>query len=188
MIERPLREPTVGAPLRGPVLGKAGKLIVIFGLCALASAAAGYALNHKFSALERKIERLEKDAVASVDRLNEIAAKQEQVLDSQRRIERAIARLEPSASPTLHSEPRPALTEPDIELLRSFFRLSKTAGVRARFKLGDQAPAAELKAMPDFVADKISAQLRGTRFLLDRNGSLVITSGPDNEVVLIVSG
>jgi hypothetical protein len=41
--------------------------------------------------------------------------------------------------------------------------------------------------MPDFVADKISAQLRGTRFLLDRNGSLVITSGADNEVVLIVS-
>ena len=92
-----------------------------------------------------------------------------------------------AAPPIPQFESRPNLSASDLELLRSFFKLTRTADVTPKFKLGDEVPSSELKAMPEFVAEKISPELRGTRFLFDRNGSLVITAGPNNEVVVIVS-
>jgi hypothetical protein len=150
------------------------------------SAVAGYAIYLGFSALQRRIETLETSVKASVDSRVPLAAKLDGIFESQRRIEAAIARLEASGPSAPHSESRPNLSASDLELLRSFFRLTRTEGVLPNFKLGDLAAGTELRAMPEFVAEKISAALRGTRFLFDRNGSLVITAGPNNEVIAIV--
>jgi hypothetical protein len=187
MTERPVRESTFGVSASHRVLGGAARPLVIFGVCAVAFAAAGYALYHGFATLERKIETLENNAKGSVDRLAPLTANLEEILKSQRRIEAAVARLEAGAPAIPQFESRPNLSALDLELLRSFFKLTRTADVTPKFKLGDEVPSSELKAMPEFVAEKISPELRGTRFLFDRNGSLVITAGPNNEVVVIVS-
>ena len=152
----------------------------------MAAATSGYALYHALGTLQQKFELLERDVKGSVNRVRTLAGNIEEILESQRRTALAVARLEAARQPNPQLEARPNLPEADLELLRIFFKLTRTAGVPPKFKLGDQVSSSELKAMPEFVAAKISTELRGTRFLFDRNGSLVITSGPNNEVIMIV--
>jgi hypothetical protein len=52
--------------------------------------------------------------------------------------------------------------------------------------MGDKIPAAGLKPMPDILADKLVPQFKGTHYLIDQNGALVVTAGADNTVVIIV--
>jgi len=152
----------------------------------MAAAICGYAV-HVLGTLQQKFEMLERDVKGSVNRVATLAGNIDEILESQRLTAAAIARLEAARVPHTQLEPRPNLPEADLDLLRIFFKLTKTAGLSPRFKLGDQVSSSELKAMPEFVAAKISPELRGTRFLFDRNGSLVITAGPNNEVIVIVS-
>jgi hypothetical protein len=160
--------------------------LLIFGVCGIATAVGGYTLYRALGTLEQKFEILERDIKSSVNRVATLDGKIEEILESQRLTVAAIARLEAARELNSQLEPRPVLVDADVELLRIFFKLTKTAGVASKFKLGDQVSSSDLKAMPEFVVAKISTELRGTRFLFDRNGSLVITAGPHNEVVLIV--
>ena len=169
------------------VIARAGKSLLVFVVCALGSLFAGYALHNRLAVLERKIDAVGQTTGGSIDDFLPLAAKLEQILESQRQLETAMARLEAAAKSVPQLQPRPNLSESDFDLLRSFFKLVRTPGVAPRFRLGDYVPGSELKGMPEFVAEKISAELRGTRFLFDRNGSLVITAGPNNEVIVIVS-
>jgi hypothetical protein len=183
--EPPLREPTFGVtPVRRRQLAPI-KLFLIFGLCGIAAAACGYAV-HALGALQQKFEMLERDVKGSVNRVATLTGNIEQILESQRLTAAAITRLEAARVVNTQLEPRPDLPEADLELLRIFFKLTRTVGVSPKFKLGDQVSSSELKVMPEFVAAKISPELRGTRFLFDRNGSLIITAGPNNEVIVIV--
>lgn len=170
-----------------PRRGRTGIFLVFIGLVAL-GAAVGSALYISFVAVQGQIETLQTNIKASVDEQTSVAERLEEIAKSQVRIEAAVARLEAAAQPAAQFEPRPKLSASDLELLRSFFRLTRTEGVLPKFKLGDLVSSTELKAMPEFVVEKVSAALKGTRFLFDRNGSLVITAGPNNEVVAIVSG
>ena len=183
--EPPLREPTFGATSVRSGQRAPTKLFLIFGLCGMAAATCGYAV-HVLATLQQKFEMLERDVKGSVNRGAIMAGNIEQILESQRLTAVAIAKLEAARVPNTQLEPRPILAEADLELLRIFFKLTRTAGVSPRFKVGDQITSSELKAMPEFVAAKISPELRGTRFLFDRDGSLVITAGPNNEVIVIV--
>jgi hypothetical protein len=187
MTEPPLQQSTFGLQARHPPRASwGGKFLAVLAVIGfLLAAAAGYAVYHRFAALERKIEAFERTSKAGLDDVAALTARLNDILESQRRIEAAIARPETTSTPL---EPRPNLSESDLELLRSFFRLTKRAGARPQFNLGDRVASDELKAMPEFVAANISAALRGTRFLFDVNGALVITAGPNNEVVAIVSG
>ena len=153
----------------------------------MAAGTGGYALYYALGTFQQKFELLERDVKGSVNRVDSLAGNIEEILESQRRTALAIARLEATRqlSPP-QRETRPNLAEAELDLLRIFFKLTRTAGVSPKFKLGDHVSSSELKAMPEFVAAKISTELRGTRFLFDRNGSLVITAGPNNEVIVIV--
>ncbi|MEJ2378776.1 MAG: hypothetical protein P8Y71_26470 [Pseudolabrys sp.] len=78
------------------------------------------------------------------------------------------------------AKPYLALSASETAALRTFFKLA------AQYKMGDAVPAAQAKAMPDNVTAKIAAQLKGTRYAIDKNGALVVTASADNSVVLIV--
>jgi hypothetical protein len=40
--------------------------------------------------------------------------------------------------------------------------------------------------VPADVTDRIAPGLKGANYLIDRNGALVLTTGPNNRVVLVV--
>ena len=141
--------------------------------------------------MEGEIHSLESKVIDAANRVAILNSKVDQILDSQRRLETALAAVQNTRHPYSRLEPPPNLSEADLELLRSFFKLPKlpkATAVPDQYKFGDYVRSPDLKAMPEFVAEKISAELRGTRFLFDRNERLVITAGPNNQVIVIVSG
>jgi hypothetical protein len=163
-------------------------MMLILGTCLLVVAVWGYTLHRKLGAMEGEIDSLEIKVTDAANLVTVLNSKVDQILDSQRRLETALAAVQSTRQPNSKLEPPPNLSEADLELLRSFFKLPKAIGVPDQYKFGDHVRSTDLKAMPEFVAEKISAELRGTRFLFDRNGRLVITAGPNNQVIVIVSG
>jgi hypothetical protein len=82
------------------------------------------------------------------------------------------------------SPPSISLTGVEVDLLRSYFKLKKVANQTPQFKIGDKIPNSQLTPTPEFVYHNVTDELNGTKYLIDRDGSLVITA--DNQVVAIV--
>jgi hypothetical protein len=105
------------------------------------------------------------------------------------RVEQTLARIEKAASerpPAAPPAPAIVLTADDLAVLRTFFKLA-AAGEPAQYKVGDRVPADAVKPVPAEVTDRIASGLKGTNYLIDKNGALVVTTGADNVVVLVVA-
>ena len=180
-----------------------GKIRLLLTVVIIAMAAGGFALYHQIGAVDNKMSSVQtsladlrrsvEDLKARNDRTNVViggtATAVTGVLREQARIGELLARIESSAAKnTAPSQPSPfALNPSQMTAIREAFNLMRKNGEQPTFHLGDKVPAADLKPMPDELLQKAAApQLKGTKFLIDKNGALVVTASADNLVVLIV--
>ena len=152
----------------------------------IAVAGGGFALYHAIGVVDRKVSALQRsieDAKARIDRMNVVSGGTLSgavgLLREQALIEQTLARIESTVSPKSPTSPNPIVTLTPTEMagIRAVFKLTRKTNVQPRFKLGDKIPAADLKPMPEIVYEKIGPQLKGTNFLIDQNGALVVTAG-----------
>lgn len=158
-------------------------------------AAAAIALYQKIDALERRVSRMQAsvaDLNARIERTSVVAGGTATgivgLLREQEKTGAALARIEAAAT-AKPPAPEPSivvLTADHLTGLRSQFNLTAAPG-SAQYRLGDQVPADSLKPLPAEVVDRTAPQLKGARYLIDRNGALVVAAGADNRVVLVVA-
>lgn len=191
-----VRKGNVGAQGSKDALGDQIKLLQL-GIAAcliaiVAVAAGGFALYREIGAVDRKVRALQTsmvDVKAHLDRMDVAIGGTLSgavgLLQEQARTGQTLARIESAVSP---ASPHPLITLTPSETagVRAYFRLTRKTNEAPRFKLGDKAPTADLKPMPENVSAKIAPQLKETNFLIDQNGALVVTTGKDNLIVLIV--
>lgn len=177
------------SPIRSLLLGVAAVIILVI-------AGGGYALYQRIGVLDGKVRTLQAsmdDLKARVERVNVLIGGATTgiiaLLREPAKVEQTLARIETAAT----SKPAPAaapgpvivLTPDDLALLRSHFALT-AAGAAPQYKVGDTVPGDALKPVPADVTDRIAPGLKGASYLIDRNGALIVTTGPDNRVVLVV--
>jgi hypothetical protein len=192
---KPVRKVNSGLQGSKGALGDQIKLLQLgVGACLIAIvtvAAGGFALYRYFGTVDRKVSALQRsmqDVKAHLDRMDltigGTLSGSVGLLKEQAKIGQTLGRIESAVSP---KSPNPIMTLTPSETagLRAFFKLTKT-NQPPRFKLQDKVPAADLKPMPENVYEKIAPRLKGTSFLIDQNGALVVTTGADNLVLLIV--
>lgn len=181
------RNEVIGRRVTWLLLG-VGALVVIL-------AAGGLALYQQTGALDGKVRALQasiNDVKARIERTNVVtggtATGMVGLLREQEKTGATLARIEAAAAPKPPAPPAPVavLTPDHLAGLRSHFSLAP-ASEPARYRLGDKVPAEVLKPLPAEVADQIAPQLKGAQYLIDRNGALVVTSGAENVVVLVVA-
>jgi hypothetical protein len=155
----------------------------------------GFFLFHQLGVADRKVGALQRataDLKERIERATVLVGGTTtgvvKLLQEQARTGKSLARIDSTLSPKPAAAPGTAivLTASELDGLRVFFNLAHKTGVAPKFKLGDKIPAADLKPTPDILAERLVPQIKGTQFLIDRNGALVVTSGADNTVVLIV--
>jgi hypothetical protein len=160
----------------------------------IAIAGVGLGLFHQTEEVGNKIGVLQKsidDLKARVDRLNvvmsgtssgTVALLREQTEVAQRlaRIEAAVAQKSPPANAVLMLAPS------ETNAVRAYFKLTRKTSEPPRYRSGEKISGADLKPMPDDVTASIAPELKGTNFVIDQNGALVVTAGPENIVTLIV--
>jgi hypothetical protein len=158
---------------------------------AVALVAVGYILYHEITVLDRKVSALQRTTQAGINRVSTLASGNTTgivaLLRAQGNLDEHITRIESTFAPKPPGpqDPIANLTPTETASLRALFDLARSINASPQFKVGDKVPAAELKPVPANVYRTIP-RLKGTSFLIDRNGSLVVTAGPDNAVVLIV--
>jgi hypothetical protein len=154
----------------------------------------GFAL-YRIAAVDRKTDALQtsmNDVQARLERLNTLIGGTSTgvvgLLRAQAQNEKALARIEAAAAAKSQGAAKAPMTLPASEAaaLRAYFKLAPKAEP-PRFKLGDKVPAADLKPIPEPVAGTIAPSLKGTSFAIDQNGALVVTSGADKVVVLVLA-
>ena len=197
-----MRKPTArsnvnsGAQGTKDALGKQIKLLQWgVGACLIAIivvAASGIVLYRQIGAIDTKARALQTSMDGAKAHLNRMDVAiggtltgAVGLLKEQARTGQTLARIESAVSP---AAPNPVISLTPIQMagIRSFFNLTRKANVPPRFKLGDKIAAADLKPMPQDIYEKTAPQLKGTNFLIDQSGALVVTAGKDNSVVLIV--
>jgi hypothetical protein len=170
-------------------------LQVLVGLCiaiVLAVVAGGYALFHEIGQLDRRLSTVQRSTQAGIERVSALSAGNSTgivaLLKAHGGLEQQLARIESAGAAkgdTAASGSTSTLTAEETTVLRTLFSLVRNANASSRYKVGDKIPADQLKPVPDNVVQAIP-RLKGTNFLIDQNGALVVTSGADNSVVLIV--
>ena len=154
----------------------AGLIVVL-----IAIAGASFALYHVAYQENGKVDSKVSDLQSS---LKEVGERLNRMDTSIRRMEQALALIEVKISSAL--TPSPISLEPEeISTLRYFFKLTRRAAP-PKFKLEDKVPDDELRPVPGIIVEKLVPKLKGTKYLVDQNGSLVVTAGADNTTVLIV--
>jgi hypothetical protein len=155
----------------------------------------GFFLFHQLGVTDRKVGALQRataDLKERIERATVLVGGTTtgvvKLLQEQARTGKSLARIDSTLSPKPAAAPGTAiaLTASEVDGLRVYFKLTRKAGEAAKFKMGDKIPAAGLKPMPDILADKLVPQFKGTHYLIDQNGALVVTAGADNTVVIIV--
>jgi hypothetical protein len=155
----------------------------------------GFFLFHQLGVTDRKVGALQRataDLKERIERATVLVGGTTtgvvKLLQEQARTGKSLARIDSTLSPKPVAAPGTAiaLTASEVDGLRVYFKLARKAGEAAKFKMGDKIPAAGLKPMPDILADKLVPQFKGTHYLIDQNGALVVTAGADNTVVIIV--
>ena len=179
----------LGSRIRSLLLGVTALIILVI-------AAGGYALYHRIGVLDGRLRTLQAsmdDLKARAERVNVLVGGATTgivaLLREPAKVEQTLARIEKAASskpPAPAPGPVVVLTPDDLAGLRSHFGLT-AAGAAPQYKVGDKVPADALKSMPADVVEKIAPQLKGANYLIDQNGALVVTTGTDNVVVLIVA-
>lgn len=182
-----------GRQIKSLVLGAAAVIIVML-------AVGGFALYRHAGVIDGKLRALQasmNDLKARVERGNVVgggaATGIVSLLNEQAKTEKTLARIETAATakpppPPLPPPPAPAivLTADDLAVLRTFFKLA-AAGEPAQYNVGDRVPADAVKPVPAEVTGRIAPGLEGANYLIDKNGALVVTTGADNVVVLVVA-
>jgi hypothetical protein len=169
------------------------QLVVATVLIIVVVAGGGLALFDKLTVLDRNASAMHRrldDLRARIDRMNVVidgtSSGTVALLREQTGIEEKLARIDSAvAQKTLKATSEISLTPNGTTALRAFFKLTRKVG-EARFKLGDKVSDANLKPVPDNATATIAPELKGSNFVIDQNGALVITAGPENIVVLVV--
>ena len=158
-----------------------------------AGTATSIAIYREIGSLDTKVSTFQESMKGVIERINAMNSSFGQQAQSQQRMAQTLERIEnkisqtPPRDPVVSQPPPPiTLTSDETVTLRSFFSIAKKSDEPPKYKLGTQVPESDLKAMPTSAAEKVSQKLRGTKYLFDPNGSLVVT-GEGNYVVLIVA-
>jgi hypothetical protein len=169
--------------------------VVVCLIIIVAVAASGFVLYHQAGIADQKVSALQRSAADLRERIERVTVLVGgtttgvvRLLQEQGHTREALARIDAILAPRSSVSPNPIVQlKPDeMDGLRVYFKLTRKAGEATRFKLGDKIPALALKPTPDIVFERLAPQLKGTRFLIDQNGALVVAAGDDNAVVLIV--
>jgi hypothetical protein len=169
------------------------QLIVGIGVViVIAVAAVGYALYHEIGLVDRRVSALQRSTQAGIERTNVLTAGNSTgivtLLKEQGNLDQKVGRIESTVAPNA-AAPATAiagLNPTETAGLRALFNLARNANASPRFKVGDKIPADDVKPVPENVYQAIP-RLKGTRFLIDQDGALVVTAGADNSVILIVN-
>lgn len=158
----------------------------------LAVAAAGYFVYREIALLDRKLVVQQRSTQASIERLTTLTSGNSTgivtLLKAHAGLEQQLARIEAAATAQRTASRATSITDmspAETANLRALFNLTRNANASPRYKVGDKVAATDLKPLPENAAHAFP-QLKESKFLIDRNGALVITAGTDNSVVLVV--
>lgn len=126
--------------------------------------------------LKAYVDHLEHELAATGARLTKIEKAGQQVIAPPPGETKARARHAPLA-----------LSDSDVKVIRQFIRvLPQKPGGQQTIHLGDEISNSALASVPDSLVDQLPA-LRGSRFLIDKDGSIVIVGAGSDRADAIIS-